>query len=69
MVNSEKIKARAKELGVQQADIAAAWGVTPATASRKINNKMAMYLHEAEILIDILQIGDDEFGVIFFCQE
>lgn len=69
MVNSEKIKARMKELGLRQADIAAAWGVKQSSASLKINNVRPMYMHEANILADLLRIDNGERGIYFFSQE
>lgn len=69
MVNAREIKARTKELGLRQADIAAAWGIKQPSANQKINNVRPMSLREAEILADLLKIGDGEFAKYFFSQE
>ncbi len=66
MINSNMIKARARELGVRQKDIAAALGIKQPTANQKINGVRPMMLHEAEILATILQINDIDFGTYFF---
>lgn len=66
MINSKKIKERAAELGLRQMDIAKALGIQQSTASQKINNVRPMSLKEAEIMADILQIGDAEFSAYFF---
>lgn len=47
-------------------DIAKALGIQQSTASQKINNVRPMSLKEAEIMADILQIGDAEFSAYFF---
>ena len=66
MVNSAKIKARAKETGIRQIDIAKLWGVKQPTANQKINNVRPMSLREAEILASVLEIGDEDFRIYFF---
>lgn len=69
MINSRKIKERAKELGIRQADIAMAWGIKQSSANQKINNVRPMYLQEAEILADTLQISNEEFADYFLARE
>lgn len=66
MVNSEKIKARAKQFGVRKRDLANAMGVKQSTASQKINNVRPMSLNEAEIIARALKISDVEFASYFF---
>lgn len=66
MVNSKKIKAKARELGLSQADIAKAMGLKQSTVNQKINNARPMSLREAEVLADTLQISDEEFAAYFF---
>jgi len=66
MVNSEKIKARAKELGLRQSDIAKALGIKQSTANQKINNVRPMFLQEAEIIAETLRISNEEFAEYFF---
>lgn len=66
MINSKKIKERAKSMGYKQVDIAAAWGIKRSTVSQKINNVRPMSLREAEILAEMLKIPDKEFSEYFF---
>lgn len=66
MINSKKIKERAKELGIRQSDIANALGIKQSTACQKINNVRPMSLNEAEIMAELLQIKNEEFGAYFF---
>lgn len=66
MVNSKKIKAKARELGLSQADIAKVMGLKQSTVNQKINNARPMSLREAEVLADTLQIRDEEFAAYFF---
>lgn len=66
MINSKKIKERAKSMGFKQEDIATAWGIKRSTVSQKINNVRPMSLREAEILEELLEISDEEFSEYFF---
>lgn len=68
MVNSKKLKERASELGIRQLDIAKALGVRQSTVNQKINNVRPMSLREAEIMAEILRIGNEEFAEYFFSQ-
>ena len=58
MVNSRKIKERAKELGLRQMDLANALGVKQSTVNQKINNVRPLLLSEAEVIAETLQIGN-----------
>lgn len=69
MVNSEKLKERARELGIRQKEIAVAIGVKQPTANQKINNVRPMTVEEAEIIAAILHINDSEFADYFFSRE
>lgn len=69
MVNSQKIKDRAKSLGIRQKMIADHLGLKQATVNQKINNVRPMYLEEAEKIAELLHIDDSEFGVYFFARE
>lgn len=69
MINSKKIKERAAELGIRQLDIAKALGIRQSTVNQKINNVRPMSLKEAEIMAEVLQIGNAEFALYFFSNE
>lgn len=66
MINSKKLKDRAKSMGIKQADMAAALGLRQSSVNQKINNTRPMLLDEAEKLADLLQITDDDFRAYFF---
>ena len=66
MLNTNKIKGRLAELGMNQKDVANSLGIAQATASQKINNVRSMDIVEAEKLSELLQISVDEYGVYFF---
>lgn len=66
MINSKKIKERAKELGIRQSDIANALGIKQSTVCQKINNARPMSLNEAEIMAELLEIKNEEFRTYFF---
>lgn len=66
MVNTLKIKARMIEHGLTQKDLAKALDIATPTMSQKLNNVRPMYLKEADILADILDIGTMQFGEYFF---
>ena len=66
MVNSSKIKERAKTLGIRQRDIALTLGLRQSTVNQKINNVRPMLLEEAEQIAKLLKISDADFAVYFF---
>ncbi len=66
MHNIRKIKARLVELGLTQKHVADALEVAPATASQKLNGVRPLFLHEAEKLSNLLQLGPEDFGPYFF---
>ena len=66
MVNSNKIKARMKELEITQSDVAKTLKIAQATANQKINNVRNFSLDEAEKLSDLLKIESCDFGTYFF---
>ena len=66
MINSKKLKERAKELGVRQKDIAAAVGLRQSSVNLKINNLRPMTLDEAETIANLLKIEDHELNSYFF---
>lgn len=69
MVNSEKLKNRAKEMGVRQKDIADALGLQQSSVNLKLNNLRPMTLEEAEVIAELLSISDDMFKLYFFAGE
>lgn len=66
MVNSRRIKERAKELGIRQKDIADRLNLRQSTVNQKINNVRPMSLEEAEGISEILDISDTLFSDYFF---
>lgn len=66
MVNTQKIKARIIEVGLNQTTVAAALEIAQSTLNQKINNARPMTLEEAERLQAILKIPDPEFCAYFF---
>ena len=69
MINSGKLKERAKNMGIRQQDMAAALGIKQSSVNLKINNVRPMGLDEAEKLAKLLAIPDEEFRVYFFATE
>ena len=66
MVNSEMIKARMKDMGITQKEVADAIGIAAPTVSQKINGIRPMGLDEARTLANLLKIDSGEFGSYFF---
>ena len=66
MINTNKIKARIVELGMNQGDVAEEMKLAQPTLSQKLNNIRAMDLEEAEKLSKILEIPAEEFCNYFF---
>ena len=62
MVNTNKIKAKMKELELTQNDVACSLGIRQSTANQKINNVRCFSLEEAEKLSD--RIGIMSNGVL-----
>lgn len=69
MVNTLKLKARIMEFGFTQKDVAKALNIALPTVSQKLNNKRPMYLQEADIIANLLEIPTQEFGEYFFTQK
>lgn len=69
MVNALKLKARIMEFGFTQKDVARALNIALPTVSQKLNNKRPMYLQEADIIANLLEISTQEFGEYFFTQQ
>ena len=66
MINSEKLKLRAKELRIRQSDIAESLSLRQSTINQKLNNRRPMTLNEAEKLANLLRIPDEQFASYFF---
>ena len=68
MVNTQMLQEKMKKMGISQARLAERLGLAKATVSQKINNVRPMFLDEAEIICEELDIPDCEFGAYFFKQ-
>ncbi|KPI46301.1 repressor [Clostridioides difficile] len=68
MINTMKIKSRMVELGLTQRDIAIHLKLAPCTVSMKINNTRPMTLEEANKLVGVLKLNENQFGEYFFKQ-
>lgn len=66
MVNTQMLRKKMKDAGVTQARLAEKLGLAKATVSQKMNNSRPMFLHEAEVISEELNISDAEFKVYFF---
>ena len=66
MVNSKKLKDKAKSMGIRQQDIAMELGLKQSTVNQKLNNVRPMGLEEAEKLAQLLKIPNEEFSSYFF---
>lgn len=69
MVNTNKIKARIVELGINQQDVAKALGIAQPTLSQKINNIRPIDVNEALMLADFLKIQPTEYPAYFFMRQ
>ena len=66
MVNTIKLKKRAKELGINQQDLADELGLKQSSVSLKLNNVRPMTLSECEALAKLLRIPGDDLDEYFF---
>ncbi len=64
-MNKAKIKGRMAELGIQQKDVAVAWGCAIPTVSQKLNGIRPIDLKEADILAEMLQLNKLEYYIFF----
>ncbi|MBQ7534106.1 MAG: helix-turn-helix transcriptional regulator [Stomatobaculum sp.] len=69
MPNTQLIKERMNEKGIQQKDFAEALGIAAPTVSQKINGVRPMNLDEARKIAAMLGIYSGEFGRYFFASE
>ena len=68
-MNKAKIKGRMAELGIQQKDVAVAWGCAIPIVSQKLNGIRPIDLKEADILAEMLQLNKLEYYIFFFTKE
>ena len=66
MVDSNKIKGRIVELGLNQSDVARYVGLATTTTCQKINNVRSMKVEEAAKMATLLKIPDEDFSTYFF---
>ena len=66
-MNSAKIKGRMVELGLQQKDLATAWGCAVPTVSQKLNGIRPIDLEEAGTLGKFLRLSKEDYYTYFFC--
>ena len=69
MVNTDKLKARMRELHITQAQLADKLNVKQSTLSLKINRERPMFVDEADVIREALQIQDSEIRSYFFNAE
>lgn len=65
MIDSAELKKRIHTCGATQNKIAAALGISPSALSRKIHNKSAFTLNEAEEISVFLRICNADFDKYF----
>lgn len=66
MVNTKALKDRMNEKEITLDMIAEAIDKKPVTARQKISNVRPIFLNEAEVIQNLLEIPDDEFRHYFF---
>ena len=66
MINSQELKRRMKQQAMRQQDLANELGIRQSSLNLKINNLRPMMLHEAEIIAEVLNISNSDFGYYFF---
>lgn len=66
MLNTKKLKARMKELGMTQADLAGKVGLATPTLCQKLNNVRPFSLPQAEKVALALDISAQELASYFF---
>lgn len=69
-VNVNKIHGRIKELGTNIVEVAKQMGIDKSTLYRKLgNNGAGLTVKDAQQLVEILQLTDEEAIQIFFARE
>lgn len=69
-VNVDKIHGRIRELKTNVVEVAGKMGIDKSTLYRKLaNNGAGLTVKDAQQLVDILQLTDDDALQIFFARE
>lgn len=69
-VNVDKLHGKIKEMRTNVAEIAAKMGIDKSTLYRKLNNNGAgLTVKDAQQLVEILQLTDEEALLIFFARK
>ena len=70
-MNVNKIKARIREMGLIQSDVAKYLDIHAATLNKKINHENGYYLSvlETQKIINLLKIPEKEIDLYFFQNE
>lgn len=66
VINTKAIKIRMIEKDISNLDLANAIGKKPVTVRQKISGHRPMFLAEAEVIQEVLDIPDDKFCHYFF---
>lgn len=66
MINPNLLKAKLKEIGKTQTDLAQYVGVAVSTMNQKINGVRPLGIYEAEKIAKYLKISDRDFSTYFF---
>lgn len=70
LVNVNKIHGRIKELKTNIVEVAGKMGIDKSTLYRKLaNNGAGLTVKDAQMLVEILQLTDEEALLIFFARE
>lgn len=69
MINTKEIKKRLIDKDLAIADISVCIGKSYSSTLLKINGKLPMSLCEAEMIQELLDISDSDFGFYFFSHE
>ena len=65
-VNTKEIRKRMIDLDVSYEDLAQAIGKKAVTIRQKINNYRPLFVPEAEVIQQMLEIPDKEYGFYFY---
>lgn len=69
-VNVDKIHGRIRELKMNVVEVAGKMGIDKSTLYRKLtNNGAGLTVKDAQMLVEILQLTDEEALLIFFARE
>ena len=69
-VNVDKLHGKIRELKMNIVEVAARMGIDKSTLYRKLaKNGAGLTVRDAQLLVDILQLTDEEALLIFFARE